>query len=283
MIVAKRQTGPVRRARYADCGPGPQCPVAHQGRCSRRPWPLPPNGRQAPGGPMPAYILLEVIFSLALLVLGLATIGGQVQTSFDTAYETQRMLRAMHLAESKLAELNAQLIPNIEEALEDYLEEEFGRLFPDWAWRLRIDPTQTDDLWLVRIDILYQERQDVDEEEFDFDEDEIDIAYTLRTLRATPATIDPTRDFGTDEETMERLAEALGGTDLDVGNLDPRLLAGLPIEDLVGLVAAMQEAGLLQGIDLASILPPEIMQMIEDAAGGDMGTDGPPQETGGRQ
>ena len=90
------------------------------------------------------------------------------------------------------------------------------------------------------------------------------------------------RDFGTDEETMERLNEALSGTELDPTNLDPRLLAGLPIEDLVDLVAALQDAGLLQGIDLASILPPEILEMIEDAASPDAGTDGLGDETEGQ-
>ena len=241
-----------------------------------------PVPAKRPPGRRSAYLLLEVIVSLTLLILGLAAIGTQIQNSYDTARQTRRMLRAMNLAESKLAELDAQLIPDVEEAIEDYLEEEFGRLFPNYAWRLRIDPTQTPDLWLVRIDILYQERQDVDEEEFEFEEEVIDIAYTLRTLRATPATIDPARDFGTDEETMERLNEALSGTELDPTNLDPRLLAGLPIEDLVDLVAALQDAGLLQGIDLASILPPEILEMIEDAASPDAGTDGLGDETEGQ-
>jgi hypothetical protein len=227
-----------------------------------------------------SYLLLEVVLALALLVLGLATIGMQVQTSFDTAHASRRMLRAMNLAESKLAELDAQLVPDVEEAVEDELEDEFGKLFPDYGWRLRIDPTQTPDLWLVRLEILYQGRQDVDDEEFDFEEAE--VAYTVRTLRATPATVDPARDFGADEETMERLTEAFGGTDLDPTNLDPRLLAGLPLEDLVDLVAALQEAGLLQGIDLASVLPPEILELLEEAGGGDAGTDGPPDETGER-
>ena len=123
------------------------------------------------------------MLALSLLVLGLATIGAQVQRSFDTTYDSHRTLRAMNLVESKLAELEAELIPNIEEALEDELEEEFGRLFPDFGWRLRIDPTQTPELWLVRLDILYQRRLDVDEEEFDFEEAE--VIYSVRTLRAT--------------------------------------------------------------------------------------------------
>ncbi|MCP4245448.1 MAG: hypothetical protein GY778_00210 [bacterium] len=226
----------------------------------------------------PAYLLLEVMLAMTLLVLGLATIGAQVQRSFDTAHDTHRTLRAINLVESKLAELEAELIPNIDEAIEDELEEEFGRLFPDYAWRLRIDPTQTPELWLVRLDILYQRRLDVDEEEFDFEEAE--VVYSVRTLRATPATIDPARDFGADEETLERLTEAFGGLEVDVSNLSPRLLAGLPTDQLLAGLAAMQEAGLLQGVDLSAVLPPEILEMLDELSTG-AGSDGVDDGSGG--
>lgn len=215
---------------------------------------------------------MEVVIALGLLTLGLATIGIQIQKAYDTSRDTQRILRAMHLAESKLAELDARLIEDVDEAIEDDLEEEFGRLFPDFAWRLRLDPTQTENLWLVQLHILYQERQDVEEEEFEFEEAE--VVYTLRTLRATPATIDPARDFGADEETMENLAAALAGTDLDPNNLDLTLLNQVPTEQLVELLVAFQEAGLLEGINLGSILPPEIMDLLNEAGGSDVGTSG---------
>ena len=218
------------------------------------------------------YLLMEVVIALGLLTLGLATIGIQIQKAYDTSRDTQRILRAMHLAESKLAELDARLIEDVDEAIEDDLEEEFGRLFPDFAWRLRLDPTQTEDLWLVQLHILYQERQDVEEEEFEFEEAE--VVYTLRTLRATPATIDPARDFGADEETMENLAAALAGTDLDPNNLDLSLLNQIPTEQLLELLVAFQEAGLLEGVNLGSILPPEIMDLLNEAGGADVGTSG---------
>jgi hypothetical protein len=208
--------------------------------------------------------------ALGLLVLGMATIGMQIQNAYEATHETQHMLRAMNLAESKLAELEAGLIQNVDSAIEDDLEEEFGPLFPRHAWRLRIEPTETPELWLIQLEILYQPRFDV-EEEFDFDEAE--VLFTLRTLRATPVTIDPARDFGADEEAMLHLAEALSGTEIDPNAIDLRAIGQLPIEQLLELLAAFEEAGLLQGVDLRALLPAEILQMMEDA-GADLGTNG---------
>ena len=240
--------------------------------CRRAPHP----GSVARRASRPGYLLMEVVIALGLLTLGLATIGIQIQTAYNTSRDTQRLLRAMHLAESKLAELDARLIEDVDSAIEDDLEEEFGRLFPDFAWRLRLEPTQTEELWLVQLDILFQERQDIDEEEFDFDEAE--VVYTVRTLRATPATIDPARDFGADEETMERLAAALAGTGLDEHALDLGMLQQIPTDQLLELLAIMQEIGLFDLSDLASQLPPEILDFLNAAGVGDLGTSG-----GGRE
>jgi len=209
---------------------------------------------------------------VALLVLGLSTLGVQLQKAYDAARDSHRMLRAMNLAESKLAELQVGLIQDVDSAIEDDLEEEFGPLFPDFAWRLRIEPTETELLWAVRLDILYQQREYVEEEEFDFEEAE--VLLTLRTLRATPVTIDPATDFGADEEAMQQLTDALAGTEIDPYSIDLRQIAGLPLDQLVELLAAFEEAGLLEGINLGSLLPPEILSLLEEAQG-DAGTNGP--------
>ncbi len=224
-------------------------------------------GAVHPRGPKPAarraYLLLEVILALGLLVVGLATIGMQIQRSWDTAVDGHRQLRAMHLAQSTLDEIDAGLIIDVDSAVEKDLEKEFGRLFPRFGWRLRIEPTQTADLWLLRLQILYQERRDVEAEEFNFEEAE--VVYTLRALRATPATINPQRDFGADDETMAQLTEALVGTELDAQNLDFRKLAGLPLEDLIALVDNFRQAGLLDDLDLRTLLPPAVLDLLREA------------------
>jgi len=218
-------------------------------------------------------MLLEVVLALGLLIMGMATIGMQIQEAFDTAHGSQRMLRAINLAESKMSELDAGLIVDLDEAVDDDLEHEFGRLFPDFGWRIRLEPLQdTPELWALRLDILYQHRLDI-EEEFDFENAE--ILFTTRTLRATPPTIDPQRDFGADEEALASLTEALAGTEIDPNNIDLRLIGGMPLDQLLEILTALQDAGILQGVDLGSIVPPEIMDMLTnsgaDLQGGDNG------------
>ncbi len=238
--------------------------------------PVPAGCARTPVGPgrgRCGYLLLEVVIALGLLVVGLSAIGMQVQTSYETTHETARMLRAMNLAESKMAELESGLILDIDSAIEDDLEEEFGRLFPDFAWRLRLDPTETPELWAVRLDILHLHREDVDEE---FDFDGAAILFTIRTLRASPATIDPEKDFGADEEAMQQLVDALAGTEIDPYAIDLQQIGQLPMEQLLELLTAFEDAGLLEGVNLGSFLPPEIMQLLDEARGEpeDTGTGG---------
>lgn len=230
------------------------------------------------------YILLEVVLALGLLVLGMATIGIQIQTSWETAADTHRMLRVLHLAESTLNEFDAGLmdVSDLESAVENDLEKEFGPLFPSFGWRLRLEPTEIEDIWLVQLQILYQKREDVESEEFDFDT--ANVLHTLRTLRATPATVDPQRDFGADDETMLQLTDALAGTELDPYNLDFRMIAGLPLDQLAEILSALQAAGVLQGLDLEAMLPPDVLQMLQDAGLEGIGTDGAGgDQSGGEQ
>jgi type II secretory pathway pseudopilin PulG len=210
------------------------------------------------------YLLLEVVVSVALLVVGLATIGMQISNSSETARNSHRMLRAMHLAESKMIEVDLRLVPDLESAVEGEIEGEFGRLFPEFGWRLRIHLTQVPDLWLVELDVIHCGRFNPDEE---YPFDEAQHLYTIRALRATPARVDPARDFGADEESMESFAEALSGTGLDPNDLDIGALGSLPIEQLISLAQAFRDAGLLEDMDLSSILPPDVMQMLLDEIG----------------
>lgn len=229
---------------------------------------------------------MEVVIALGLLTMGLATIGVQMQTAYDTSRDTERILRAMHLAQSKLSELDARLIQNLDQAIEDDLEEEFGRLFPDFAWRLRMDPTQTPDLWLVQIHILYQRRLDVEEEEFEFDEAE--VVFTLRTMRATPATIDLTEFFpglGADadgeeggvDEGLLCLAEALNQAGIDIYDFDPAEVLARPTEELLALALDVSACGFsLPG------MTPELMDLVGEVGALDVGTSGSGDESGGR-
>jgi len=68
-------------------------------------------------------VLLEVLIALAILILGMAAVGMQVNVGLRVANNSEIATRAVMLAQSKLAELDAgivQLVPNEE------LEGDFG-------------------------------------------------------------------------------------------------------------------------------------------------------------
>lgn len=230
----------------------------------------------------PGYLLLEVVLSLGLLVLGLSTIGMQIQNAYDTAIDSHRILRAMHLAQSKLDELDAGLIMDVESAVQNDLEDEFGRLFPKFGWRLRIEPLKdTPELWLIQMHILYYNRLDV-EDDFDFDDSE--IVYTLRTLRATPATIN-LADFipglpgasddegslgGSDgltpeqEEQLQCVLAVLTEFDIDPFNIDMAELGRRPMEELLGIYSGTLKCGVVPSPDF---LPPDMMDGLNTLLG----------------
>jgi hypothetical protein len=81
----------------------------------------------------PGFMLLEVLVAIGLLVLGMAVIGGQVQTAADLTRETDHLARLVFLAESRLAEIDSGLVVPNEEIGDETgveVEEDFGRLFP---------------------------------------------------------------------------------------------------------------------------------------------------------
>jgi hypothetical protein len=98
----------------------------------------------------PGFMLLEVLVAIGLLVLGMAVIGGQVQTAADLTRETDHLARLVFLAESRLAEIDSGLVVPNEEIGDETgveVEEDFGRLFPQYASRVTIRPTATRNWW----------------------------------------------------------------------------------------------------------------------------------------
>ncbi|MCP4590528.1 MAG: hypothetical protein GY842_07280 [bacterium] len=208
-----------------------------------------------------AFLLMEVVIAVSILVVGMAFIGMQVQNSSRAAARAERTMRTLLLAESKFAEFDSGLI-----IPEDEIEEEFGPLFPDYGWRLLIEPHPTTlDLNQITLQILYQPRQDISEQ---FDFDEAQVVHRLYTLRVTPQPIDLTRDFGMDEEQADDLAEQLGG--VTEGGLDPRALspaifAELSLEELLEVAPPLLEAFGMSIGDLMNVLPEELRQALEEA------------------
>ncbi|MFH0980613.1 MAG: hypothetical protein V2A79_03625 [Planctomycetota bacterium] len=222
------------------------------------------------------FMLLEVVVAVSILVVGMAFIGMQIQNASRNAEQSERAMRALLLAESKFAEFDAGLIVPEEE-----IEEEFGPVFPDYGWRLRIEPTSTLELNLVTLEILQQVRQSV-QEEFKFDE--AAVVHRLFTLRATPRALDLTRDFGMSEEDADKLTgrwAPIGNGGIDPRNLDPARLFGDPemdLTELLELALPLLEAYGMSLDDLIPMLPEELRQALEqaqaesEASGGTGGT-----------
>ena len=216
------------------------------------------------------FMLMEVVVAVGILVVGIAFVGMQVQNSSRSARRAERSMRALLLAETTFTEFDAGLIMPEEE-----IEEEYGPLFPDYAWRMRIEPhTDMADLNQVTLEVLHQVRHSIDEE-FDFDEAE--VVHRVYTLRATPMNLDLTRDFGMDEEDADRLAEQLSAVTengIDPRDLDPALFAALDLEELLEVAPPLLEAFGLSVDDLMQVLPEELRQALAEAQAQFEGSEG---------
>lgn len=220
-----------------------------------------------------AYVLLETVVATGLLVLGLSVIGAQVQDSTRAIRKMELKMRAMSLAESQMAMMDLGLIEL--DSVDDEQDGDFGPRYPDWGWFLITEETAIEGLFQLRLDVLYHIRED-DYQEDDFDIDEADRIFTAYAFRSAPQALDFARDFGLDEEELEKLNERLADVSipgLDLSAFDPTLLATVDIEDLLQMLPVLMDAFGFELEDVASTLPPEILQQIKDSGLFDFGDD----------
>jgi len=217
----------------------------------------------------PAFLLLEVVVAVALLVLGMAVIGTQLQSASEMTYQTDHLARLVFLAESRLAELDSGLVLPSEQISQESgveIEADFGRLFPQYGSRVTLKPTATPDLVFVQLDVFYDPQRMILEsgeplDTFNFD-DEL-IAQTYYTLRAVPKPLNLRTDFGLEDELAERINGELEGSSIggaiDVDNFSPAVFKDLSLEQLVELLSILQQAF---GADQAALmqLVPESMR-----------------------
>jgi len=204
-------------------------------------------------------MLLEMVIAVGLLVLGMALIGAQISTSMERARRTDELARVVFLAESKIAQLDTGLVIPEEE-----VEQDFGRLFPQYAWRMRIVPAAESDLNLVSLEILHDASRDI-EETFDFEDAE--VVETYYTLRATPRPLDLTQDFGLEEAQAEdlnnQLADLTGGA-VDVREFSPSVFQNLSMEDMLALMPALMNAFGVDQSAIMQMIPAEVRPQVEE-------------------
>jgi len=194
------------------------------------------GARRAVAPRVRGVVLLEVLIALAILILGMAAVGMQVNVGLRVANNSEIATRAVMLAQSKLAELDAgivQLVPNEE------LEGDFGIQYPGWAWRMYVDQTDTPDLNMVTLQVLYKPGVAFREEVPDYNQ--MTIVHTSYTLRATPANMDLRRDFGFTEEQLQEASDSIPIPNFDPTNIDPGMIAQLDPEVLAEVLPKLME------------------------------------------
>lgn len=223
-----------------------------------------------------AYLLLETVIATALLVIGLAVIGAQVQEAEKSVRRMQLQSRAMLLGEQYLAEMDLGLIEL--DSLDELQEEDFGPRFPDFGWRLLIQETSTEKLYLLTLEVLYMPRENYDEEEFDFDH--ADVVYTLHAIRATPEPVSLGTEFGLTEEELidaDEKLELCGIDGLSAENFDISVIAKMDVEQMMTCLPVVLE---LLGADASRLLeqlPPEVRENLEKlGVGEEEQENGPP-------
>jgi len=183
-----------------------------------------------------AAMLLEVLISIAILVLAIVGIGSQVNQSLKTVEYTDQLNRALMLAEWVLAEMD---LGNEEEdrLIEVHGEEgegTFGERYPGFGWRIKREPTDVEELDLITLDILTGNPEEDSVDDWD-------VLHSVYLLRPVIAELDPA-DFGMPSEEEIGLFAAATSSDVtgatgDTGELPTGvedMLAALPspIQDI---------------------------------------------------
>lgn len=158
-----------------------------------------------------AAALMEALLAVTILTVSLGVLGQQFNAGAKMAKRSELQSQAMVLAEMKVAELESFNI----DASTDELEGDFGDIFPDFKWRVLVDTTSVEKLYLIVVEIKYDDGYNK-------------LAYRLWTLKAEPARFDIGRDFGIGEDQLESIQEEfpIDGIDLtdfslaDLGELD---------------------------------------------------------------
>lgn len=214
-------------------------------------------------------ILLEVVISIALLVLALSVLGAQVNRTREAAGAGENLTRLMMLAESKLAELDAGLVRFDEEA-DNEVEGDFTLRFPHHGWRMRFVETATEGLWGVTLEILYAPRESLDAE---FDLDGAEVVYRVHTFWAEPAVLDVETDLGLDEEAVARLSETIPSEYFDPPDFDPSIVTQLDLDQLVELLPSLMTLFGDNADAMLASLPPEFRALLDLGQASDGSTD----------
>jgi hypothetical protein len=162
--------------------------------------------------------LLEVVVSLGLLVFAMAMVGMQINIGLKAARASDIGTRAVMLVDTKLDELYSGVLKpegtNEEiKGEDDILTGDFGIYYPGFTWRVEFEPTETEGLVMVTVEIGYnesmvQKQVDSPEYEIDIEDDETRIVRTAYILWPVPAKISLERDYGISQEDIDAVLQS---------------------------------------------------------------------------
>ncbi len=136
-------------------------------------------------------MLLEVLLAVAVLTLGMAAVGIQINTAFDREIGASEAATEIRVMESVLAQLPAILqFHGVkacgERLMELEVEGTLGLAFPGYVYRIIMQAAATEGMDQVTVEIF---KGPFDELDGSVDEEARERVFTLQTLRAQPARI----------------------------------------------------------------------------------------------
>lgn len=256
--------------------------------------PSPPGpAERFPGAAGPRVrgaLLLEVVVALAIMVAVLAVVGSQMVGGIQMVADAESQTRAGELGDRMMAllDLDQQTQQKVFADLES--TGDFGESYPDYMWRVAVEPTEVEGLDQVTLDIVH-----IDDPDSYGDIEQGKIVRRFHMLKAAPGRIDLVDDFGMNEEQVAVIGQLVPIEGFDPRAMDPQQIASLDpamlLQLLPQLLPLLQQAmgdkaggldlGALAGMDPADISPEalrerfaeQIRGMSDAEAAGDEGGD----------
>jgi len=216
-------------------------------------------------------MLLEVLLSLSILTLGMATIGIQVNGGLKLEIEAAELFRSSSLVESMVSQVETLVARELAEsqtggtasgpARDLEIEGEFGLVFPGYGYRVLIEPTDVLDLNRVTIELLEAPYNPNTGELLE----EGERVHLVRMLRASPPKINLEK-LGVNLPPEQRTLLETGGLLDDNGNLNIQALLGMDPAALLELLPLL--IGAFGGGQMADMMgnmsPEQLLELLQE-------------------
>lgn len=191
-------------------------------------------------------LLLEIVVAMTIMIAAMAIVGGQLVGGLQWVAFSDHQTRAGELADRIMALLELDKATQERLFLDRDATGDFGDQYPEFMWRAYVEPTDTEGLGSVTVQVLYQP-----DEKKRGDATTATIAREVHLLKADPGRIDFVEDFGMEEEQVNLMSGLMGSVGIDPLQFNPQDLVSLPPETLMQLVM-------------------QLMPLIQQAMGGQM-------------